>query len=71
MLLEPQCTGSITSSWHRLCLEIKIFGPFLLRLSLMKPSQVMFMVKFSRTALNFGYDFDLLVHFLGHPLMTN
>ena len=28
----------------------------------------MFMVKFSPTALNFGYDFVLLVHFLGHPV---
>ena len=31
-----------------------IFGRFLLRLSLIKPSQVMFMVKFGRTVLNFG-----------------
>ena len=28
----------------------------------------MFMVKFSPTALNFGYDFVLLVYFLGHPV---
>ena len=28
----------------------------------------MFMVKSSPTALNFGYDFVLLVHFLGHPV---
>ena len=28
----------------------------------------MFMVKFSSTALNFDYDFVLLVHFLGHPV---
>ena len=27
MLLEPRCTGSITSSWHPLCLEN--FWPFL------------------------------------------
>ena len=26
------------------------------------------MVKFSPTALNFGYDYVLLVHFLGHPV---
>ena len=39
-----------------------------LSLSVIKPSQVVFMVKFSPTALNFGYDFVLLVHFLGHPL---
>ena len=40
---------------------------FLLRLSRIKRSQVMSMVKFSPTALNFGYDFVLL-HFLGHPV---
>ena len=28
----------------------------------------MSMVKFSPTALNFGYDLVLLVHFLGHPV---
>ena len=28
----------------------------------------MFMVKFSPTALNFGYDFVLWVHFLGYPV---
>ena len=28
----------------------------------------MSMVKYSPTALNFGYDFVLVVHFLGHPL---
>ena len=28
----------------------------------------MFMVKFSPTALDFGYDFVLSVHFLGHPV---
>ena len=37
----------------------------------MKPSQVMFMVKFSPTARNFGYDFVLLVHFLGHTVEMN
>ena len=31
-------------------------------LSLIKPSQIMFMIKFSTTALNFGYYFVLLVH---------
>ena len=30
----------------------------------------MFMVKFSSTALNFDYDFVLLVNFLGHPVCT-
>ena len=44
------------------------FGRFLPRLSLMKPSQVIFMIKFSPTALNFGYDFVLFLHFLGHPV---
>ena len=28
----------------------------------------MFIVKYSPTELNFGYDFVLLVHFLGHPV---
>ena len=28
----------------------------------------MSIVKFSPIALNFGYDFVLLVHFLGHPV---
>ena len=50
------------------CVWKLIFGCFVLRLSLIKPSQVMFMVKFSATALNFDYDFVLLVHFLGHPV---
>ena len=27
------------------------------------------MVKFSPIALNFGHDFVLLVHFLGHPVV--
>ena len=69
MLLEPQqCTGSIISSRHPLVSENQFFGRFLLRLSLIKPSQVIFTIKFSPTALNFGYDFVLLVHFLGHPV---
>ena len=63
MLLEPQCPGSITSSWHPLCLEIDFFGRFLLRLSLIKPSLAMSMVKFIHRSFNFGYDFVLLVHF--------
>ena len=33
----------------------------------MRP-QVMSMVKFSPIALNFGYDFDLFKHFLGHSV---
>ena len=44
------------------------FGRFLLRLSLIKPNQVIFMIKFSPTALNFGYDLVLLEHFLGHAV---
>ena len=35
----------------------------------MKPSQVIFLIKFSPTGLNFGYGFVLLVHFLGHPVV--
>ena len=35
---------------------------WLVGLTKTKPSQVMFMVKFCPTALNFGYDFVLLVH---------
>ena len=46
------------------------FGRFLLRLSRIKRPQVMSMVKFSPIALNFGYDFVLLVHFLGHPVLA-
>ena len=34
----------------------------------MKPSQVMYVVKFGPTVLNFGYDIFLLVPFLGHPV---
>ena len=45
----------------------RFFGRFLLRLSRIKRPQVMSMVKFSPTALNFGYDFVLLVHFFGTP----
>ena len=67
MLLEPQCAGSITSSRHPLVSENQFFGRFLLRLSLIKPSQVIFTIKFSPTALNFGCDFVLLVHFFGTP----
>ena len=29
----------------------------------------MSMVEISLTAINFGYDFVLLVHFLGHPVV--
>ena len=43
------------------------FGRFLLRLSRINLPQVMSIVKFSPIALNFGYDFVLLVHFLGTP----
>ena len=68
MLLEPEYTGSITSSWHPLCLEMNFLVVSTIRISLIKPSQVMFMVKFSPTALKFGYDFVLIVHFFGHPV---
>ena len=44
------------------------FCHVLLRLGRIKSSQVMSMVKFSPIALNFGYSFVLLVHFLGHPV---
>ena len=67
MLLDPQCTGKITSSRHPLCLEIT-FCPFLLRLSRIKPSQVMYMVKFGPTVLNFGYVFSSSIStFFGTP----
>ena len=46
----------------------QFFGRFLLRLSLINPSQVVSMVKYSPTALNFGYGFVLIVHFLGHTV---
>ena len=42
-----------------------LFGHFLLWLSRIKRTQVMSMVKFSPIALNFGYDFVLLVYFFG------
>ena len=45
------------------------FGRFLLRLGRIKSSQVMSMVKFGPEALNFGYDFVILVHFFGTPCM--
>ena len=59
-----------TVHWHSEvastpCVWKLIFRSFLTKT---KPSQVMFMVKFSPTALNFCYDFVLLVHFLGHPV---
>ena len=47
--------------------SLVFFGRFLLRLSKIKRPQVMSMVKFSPTALNFGYDFVLLVRFFGTP----
>ena len=45
------------------------FGRFLLRLSRIKRPQVMSIVQFIAIALNFD-DFVLLVHFLGHPVLT-
>jgi len=41
----------------------------LIRLSLIKHSQVMFIVQFSPTALNFGYDSVLTVNFFRAPCM--
>ena len=67
-MLEPQCTALAQSQEAGTpCVWKLIFGRFLLRLSLIKPSQVMFMVRFSPTSLNFGYDFVLLVQFFGTP----
>ena len=43
------------------------FGRFLLTLARIKRPQVMFMVKFSHTSLNFGYDFVPVVHFWDTP----
>ena len=48
-----------------------LFGRFLLTLSRIKRPQVMLRVKFSPTALNFGYDFVLLVHSLGHTVVSH
>ena len=48
-----------------------LFGRFFLRLSMIKRYQVMSMVKFSPIALNFGYDFVLLVHFFGTRCMNS
>ena len=48
--------------------SLVFFGRFLLRLSKIKRPQVMSMVKFSPTALIFGYDFVPLVNFLGFPV---
>ena len=50
------------------CVRKQIFDRFLLRLSLIKPFQDIFMVKFSPIALNFGYDFALLTPFFWDTL---
>ena len=50
-----------------LCVWKSFFGHLELRLGRIKPSQVMCMVKFGPTVLNFGYDFFLLVPFFGTP----
>ena len=63
MLLEPWCTGLITSGRHPLGLENYIWLFFNLH-----DQTLIFMVKFSPTTLNFDYDFVLSVHFLGHPV---
>ena len=49
------------------CVWKSIFGLFLLRLSRIEPSQVMYMVKFGPRVLNFGYNCFLLVPFFGTP----
>ena len=46
-------------------------GCFSLKLSQIKPSQVMYMVKLGPTVLNFGYDFFLLVPFFGTPCSSS
>ena len=59
MLLEPQCTALAQSQVAGIPCVWKLFFS-----SLIKPFQVMFMVKFMPTALKFGYDFGLSVLFL-------
>ena len=50
------------------CVWRLIFWAFLTKTKRrIKPSQVMSIEKFSPIALNFGYDFVLLVHFFGTP----
>ena len=44
------------------------FGRFLLRLNRIKRSQVISMGKFGLTAPYLGFDFFLLITFLGHPV---
>ena len=58
---SPALAVGTTCAWN------VFFGRFLLRLSRIKRPQVMSMVKLSPIALNFGYDFVLLVHFFGTP----
>ena len=61
MMLEPWCTGSITSGRQPLGLE-NVFGRLIiLRLCRIKCSPAMCLVKFSPTALNFVYDFFFLL----------
>ena len=65
MLLDPHCTGSITSGRHPLSLVSgnRFIGRFSLKLSLIKPSKVMYMVKNWPTVLNFNYDFTTSTFF--------
>ena len=63
-LAQSQVAGT-PCVWKLICGRFLI----LLRLSLIKPSKVMFLVKSSPTALNIGYDFVLLVHFFGTTCM--
>ena len=50
------------------CVWQSIFGSFLLRLSRIKPSQVVYMVKFGSTVLNFAYDFFFISKFFWDTL---
>ena len=54
------------------CVWRLIFWAFLTKTKRrIKPSQVMSIEKFSPIALNFGYDFVLLVHFFGDTLQQS
>ena len=53
MLLEPWCTGLITSGWRHLGLE-SVFWSFLTKT---KQDQAILRKNFGPTALNFGQDF--------------
>ena len=67
MLLEPRCTGSITSSRHPLGLEM-FFKLFLTKTKQDQAHPSHVQGKFGPTALNFFYNFFVMVTFLGHPV---